>query len=749
MHVLEPGICMNLFVGEVAGDLADISTYLLRAYPKPGAAEAAFHAALARICYRLEEQYNGVALPFGSGILMTASRTPRPVRDPAFTTGKAKAVNLADPGMEKYLERLLWRSFVGHARRQGYVRFRGVYVKATAYTGTVAGNGVPIELNRDCFGARVCVADGTVSLLMDLQSSVRQPLPLAIQHLQRTGLESAEIDKRLVGKEVITQRFGLSGVIRGFEWVPAAQYRIEELNQTLFEYWEALGEEVDREEEPTVLVFLQHRKNVVAYPPSQLNLSLRGVPIPRHEKLQIPPADRMRRLLEHSMLLQTLELGGWSVRFRPEPTSVAEMQSRGMARGSGLVDSPLLAFGGGHTGSDPRDLLRWGPSDGPCDLRVAYAASEGFDVEAIHAALDRYYSQWGFGQLEVLDTVPVLDETQKGYYRAGQAAAEAVAGQSDLSLILGLLEGSSDSYRAFKRGVDSKIGGSFRAVQMLRKGTALDIVAGKKWLAANLLSQCYAKASQRPAWTLSHPAGGTTGNAFLAFDVSRRREFQYDEKEATASVVTREASAIASVCDEYGRIIQWDTYPNHTGEILGRQEAWDILTRTFDDVRAVRGEAFRRLVVYKDGPIREGELSFVKAATEDVYREFADETGITVQVDLVSVVKSGLERVLQSEGSRFANPQRGTYVLLPGRRALLCASKPWQGTTNPIRLTYEAVVGGEWTPMDVLVREFSDLAHLDWRSLYYQPKSPLVLQLVQSLGEMLTLDIETPPYIPL
>lgn len=749
MVPVEEQLCLNVFEGSVHGDLRAVQAFHLPVRPTPQTDDPTFRAALARACYRLEEQYRGTATPFGAGMLVVSSRKPDPFHDPAFTAGEPKRVDLQSPEMAPGLERLLQRILIREARKQGYTKFRGAYVKATAFAGATSGDGIPIELNRDCFSARVSVSQTTPYLNLDLQASMRQPLPLAIQHLRTAGIDEEHLAARLVGKEVVTVRFGLSGIIKGLEWVPAAQYRIEDLGQTLYEYWDSLGEDVDPDEEPTVLVFLQHRRSVVAYPASQLNLSLRGVPIPRQERLQIPPEKRMSLIQGHAVLRSSLGLGGSWVQFSPEPLSVVEMRARGLALGASMVADPVLAFGGGRTGSDPRDVLRWGPTDGPSDLNVVYAAAKGFNIGAVQTTLAEYYEQWRFGRLHAEGPILIEEETQKGFYRAGQAAADVAASLKGPTLIMGLLNGASHGYRAFKRGVDSQMGRSFHAVQMLRKSSALDIVAGKKWIAADLLSQAFAKATQKPAWTLAGPAGGTKGNAFLAFDVSRRREFQYDEEGDTASVVTREASAIASVCDEYGRIIQWDTYPNHTGEILGRQEAWDIFTKTFDNVRRVKGDDFRRLVVYKDGPIREAELAFIKAAAEDVCSEFAKETGVQVRIDLIGVVKTGIERVFKVAGATYANPDRGTYVVLPGHRALVCSSQPWQGTTDPIRLNYEAAIGGDWTPTEVVVREFADLAHLDWRSLYHQPKSPLVLQLVQSLGEMLTLDIETPTYIPL
>lgn len=166
-------------------------------------------------------------------------------------------------------------------------------------------------------------------------------------------------------------------------------------------------------------------------------------------------------------------------------------------------------------------------------------------------------------------------------------------------------------------------------------------------------------------------------------------------------------------------------------------------------MRHVKGNAFRRLVTYKDGPMRDAERSFITAAAEEVRDEFRQETDVEVQVDLVAVPKTGIERLFLRRGRELGNPERGTYVLLPGNRALLVSSAPRFGTADPIHVNYEAAVGDRPTAMTTIVSEFFDLTNLDWRSVYQQPKTPLPLQLVQSLGELLTLDIESPSCIPL
>src|SRR5439155_2346214 len=367
-----------------------------------------------------------------------------------------------------------------------------------------------------------------------------------------------------------------------------------------------------------------------------------------------------------------------------------------------------LEFGGRFVSTDARSLLGRGPAGGAQNLRVAYISGGDVPVQALHEALADYYEQWGFGKLELEEVIPVAPGGKKSYYRAGQVAAEKIQAKPENAVIVGVIEGSTESYRAVKRGVAAAMKGTFAAVQILHRGTAMDIIAGKKWLAADLIPQIYAKSTKKPAWLLAKPAGGTSGNAYLAFDVSRRVSFEVDEEEGVASAISKEASAVASLCDEYGRIITWDTYASHTGELLGKREAWDLLTAAFDNAHQANGDAFRRLVVYKDGPMREGERIFIAAAAEEVRDEFRRETGLDVQVDLVAVPKTGIERLFQRRGQDFGNPERGTYVLLPGNRVLLVSSAPKFGTADPVHVNYEASVGGSPTAMKVIVSEFFD-----------------------------------------
>src|SRR6266571_2928185 len=745
---LSDDLVLNTMPGYLSGSLAKVSAWRVGASAPESISDDEKHRALAKLCWRLESQ-GLVAVPYREGLLVVGKNVPWPIPDAPYTLQSPERVSLASPEMASGMERLLQRILFKEARALGFSKYRRTFVKAGAFVRTASAAGLPVEVNREAFEARILVEGGAPYLLLDLAAAMRQPLSLTIEHLLERGLTEQQISKTLLGREVVAEHFSLGGVITGVRWIPVAECIIEDRKQSLVDYWADIGEDLDPSERPVVDVLLKRSKRTATYPPSQLNLTLRGVNIRREERLQTPPAKRMIGIQAHPLVRRVFRLDGVDVRFDPAPMSVSRLIKLGLGLDAGVAAIPSLEFGGGFASTDARSLLGRGPAGGKENIRVVYVAEKEVPVEALHEALADYYQRWGFGKLQLEAIIPVTPGDKKSYYRAGQAAAEKIATKPENAVIVGVIDGSTESYRAVKKGVDTAMKRAFAAVQILRRGTAMDIIAGKQWLAADLLPQVYAKSTKKPAWLLAKAAGGTSGNAYLAFDVSRRVSFELDEEQGVASTISKEASAIASLCDEYGRIITWDTYASHTGEILGKQEAWDILTAAFDNVRRVKGDAFRRLVVYKDGPMRDAERTFITTAAEEVCDEFRRETEVDVQVDLIAVVKTGIERVFQRRGAEFGNPDRGTYVLTPGNRALLVSSSPKFGTADPIHVNYEASVGGSLTTMKRIVGEFFDLTNLDWRSVYQQPKTPLPLQLVQSLGDLLTLDIESPPYIPL
>ena len=737
---------LNILPGHFSRGVNEVSAWQIAASPPLNHTQNEIQRNLARLCWQLDRA-DLSAIPYQQGILAVGDRVPWPVHNSPYPLSEPERVSLSSESMEGAIEQLLTRVVTREARSLGYSKWRTKYVRGGSFIRTASAEGLPIEVNRDAFEIRIVVRNNRPFLLLDLSSAMRQPLPLTIGHMQDRGMSEQDIRKVLEGRDVVAEHYSLSGVITGVKWIPVCDSALQPSGRSLVDYWADFGVELDPEERPVIEVLLRGINKKADYPASQLNLSIRGIRLQRDESLQLHPNKRMTSILAHPILTRPLHLGALEVNFDRSFLSVSEMSKMGLASCSGLIPQPDLEFGEKRQSRDPRSVLTYGPAGGPRDIRVIYAVPDDFPINELHAALASYYEKWGFGALGLGDIVSFHGEDRIAYYRAGQTASKTASDEE--TLIIGVIDGATESYRAFKRGVDSSGSQARRGVQVVKRSTAMGIIAGKQWLAADLLSQGYVKASRRPAWLLANPAGKTMGNAYLAFDVSRRMVTEVDDKKEIVSSTSREASAIASMCDEFGKILVWETYTNHSGEILGYQEAWDILTAALDNIRKSRMEEFKRLVVYKDGPIREAERSSIVRAAKEVRDDYMGETGKNVMIDIVSAVKTGIERIVVRQGDRYDNPSRGTYILMPDRRALVVSSFPRIGTADPMRLKYEATVGGDWKSMETIVHEFFDLTNLDWRSIYQQPKTPLVLQLVQSLGEMLTLDIDQPSYVPL
>ena len=176
--------------------------------------------------------------------------------------------------------------------------------------------------------------------------------------------------------------------------------------------------------------------------------------------------------------------------------------------------------------------------------------------------------------------------------------------------------------------------------------------------------------------------------------------------------------------------------------------------RTFMD----RDQIFRRLVIFKDGVIRNNEKENIKAGVSQAINDMIPKATMPdeVEVDLIAVVKSGIERLYENSGY---NPEDGVYAIFYDNVAIVATSnlgkRSGSVTVQTTRLEpmFKAMETGmlDGSEIDIkrIIHEFSDLCNLDWASLWKQPKYPIVLRLVQRLGEQYTLDISDPSYLPL
>src|SRR2546426_8629892 len=414
---LSDDLVLNMMAGAFSGSAAKVAAWQMAATSPTRASDDDKHRALAKLCWGLES-HGLVAVPYGEGLLVVGKSIPWPIHDAPYPLSPPERVSLTSPGIAVGLERLLQRILFREAKALGFSKYRRTFVKAGAFVRTASTAGLPVEVNREAFEARILVKAGAPYILLDLAAAMRQPLSLTIAHLLERNLTEQQISKTLAGREVVAEHYSLGGVISGVRWIPVSECIIEDRKQSLVDYWADLGEELDPSERPVIDVILKRSKKTASYPPSQLNLSLRGVKIRREERLQTPPGKRMTTIQSHPIVHRPLRLDGADVRFEPTPLSISRLVELGLALDSGVAAVPDLEFGGRFVSPDTRSLLGRGPAGGKANLRVVYVAEKDVPLEALHEALGGYYERWGFGRLELDTVIAVAPGGKKSYYRA-------------------------------------------------------------------------------------------------------------------------------------------------------------------------------------------------------------------------------------------------------------------------------------------------------------------------------------------
>src|SRR2546427_10519582 len=342
---LSGDLVLNMMAGAFSGSLEKIAAWQIAATSPAQASDDDKHRALAKLCWKLESQ-GLLAVPHGEGLLVVGKGIPWPIADAPYPLRLPERVSLAAPEMASGLARLLQRILFREARALGFSKYRRTFVKAGAFVRTASTAGLPVEVNREAFEARILVEAGAPYILLDLAAAMRQPLSLTIAHLADRNLTEQQISKTIIGREVVAEHYSMGGVISGVRWIPVAECIIEDRKQSLVDYWADLGEELDPSERPVIDVLLKRNKKTATYPPSQLNLSLRGVNIRREERLQTPPGKRMIGIQNHLLVRRLFHLDGVDVRFDPAPLSVFRLIELGLALDAGVAAVPNLQFGG-------------------------------------------------------------------------------------------------------------------------------------------------------------------------------------------------------------------------------------------------------------------------------------------------------------------------------------------------------------------------------------------------------------------
>src|SRR3989442_2081486 len=191
---LSDDLVLNMMAGAFSGSPAKIAAWQIAATSPARASDDDKHRALAKLCWGLES-HGLVAVPHGEGLLVVGKSIPWPIHDAPYPLRSPERVSLTSPGIAVGLERLLQRILFREARALGYSKYRRTFVKAGAFVRTASAAGLPVEVNRDSFEARVLIHDGAAYLLLDLAAAMRQPLPLTIAHLLDRTFTEGQISK--------------------------------------------------------------------------------------------------------------------------------------------------------------------------------------------------------------------------------------------------------------------------------------------------------------------------------------------------------------------------------------------------------------------------------------------------------------------------------------------------------------------------------------------------------------------------
>ena len=711
-----------------------------------------------------------IAVPYmGATKILAFGRSPLEVKagnlKAVFTC--EKKVNTKEPAMREALREAIGVILDNRIKKMGFKRFRGFFV-AGNYAVVETDEGPPLRVYGS--GARKTVEildDGYSLIWIDPKARVELTAGDYISWALKFGLAEESIEDELLGTRVTVAPFLSSGKIVGIEWGQKAGNVTLEGGIGLVDYWKSKhGHMVNPEETPIIKVKLSNGLELL-YPPSKVYLSIKGESIPQEARSEFayPSVVRVRKTLDFAAQLfkDEFSLGDSKIGFYSNFSTAEYLKRLGKIVGEGKLQRPELRMGMGTT-KTPLDLKRLGPYSGPKNIPIAYVMPKGaLDIGRLHESLNKYAEDLRIGSLEKAGMVEIRGPsgslTWNDYWRAAKTASrilreyESRRGKgTGEGMVLSILKGLAEVYAGSKSGAHSQ---SMR-IQNLRLSTAWKIIQGKYFMAYNLLTQIYTKSlvGGEALWILSKPAGGMEGTAYIGYDVSRRIDKETGMK--------REAAATACLVDGQGRYLMSRFYSSQRGEDLDAQAANQLIFEAADE--AYRnfqqlGKEFRRLVIFKDGvikpmaaaKIKEGAIKAGKAITKD------PELPQEITIELVGVVKRGIERMYSKEGY---NVEEGSYALLSDNTALLVSSSLGRLMTRvtaqttriepKFRITVrDGDVIEEKTDIERILREFYDLTSLDWASLYHMPKLPIVLRIVQALGEQYTMNIPEPVYSPL
>ncbi|MFW6142429.1 MAG: hypothetical protein ACOC53_07720 [Candidatus Saliniplasma sp.] len=686
---------------------------------------------------------------------------------------KTRDIDLKDSLMRSAIEDIINQKIDTKMYYSGYSKENNIYIPKKAKTVKTEDGRPFLVYENGCRYQIEVLPTGYILVWIDPKGRIKQRASDFIDWMDNFS-DKSSIEEKIIGEKVGVEPYSTTGEIKGIRWnktvssekIPASgwskDYGKDEL--TLKEYWqEERNIQLKDDEGPILEIKLNSREKHLSYPPSKVYITTQRKSIPKKIRKEFAYASVKRvgktERLAKTMLGNPINLGDATINFDLKMAPEDKLKEIGKLIEVGKIDEPSFLVGGAKRTDNLKDIRKEGPFSGSKGVSIHYVYPEDvkFDIDSLHCELSKNFEQYNLGTLNMIGRTKVSftgeDPDRNDYSYATSKAIDDIEKVSDSNpIIFSITKGDQGTYAGGKQESHDKN----YPIQNITEKNAKSIANGSNdgyYKSINTLIQVYLKTLDKgeAPWILNSPAGMRDGTAYVGYDVSRRQNKDEGKR--------REAAATVSMVDNLGRHISNKFYNTQSGEKLDKSSAKRLifdLSRSADKTFAEYGDELKRMVVFKDGTIRNHEKQNVLDGAEESIDTILSKPDLPdkIGVELIGVVKSNIERIYQDNGY---NPERGRYVIYEDGTGIICSShlNPKRNREVTVQTTklepkFRITEDGKGNvDMKSILKEFSDLCFLDWGSIFHQPKYPIVLKLAQQLGEQYTLNIGDPSYLPL
>lgn len=632
--------------------------------------------------------------------------------------------------------------------------------------------------------------NGYVGLWIDVTFQLTQPIYDLIYRNGRLVdnfkeiLEALKADGRTVYARSMKKKTWSIGKIKEIKVEPASKVKFKGKDITVYEYWktniEPQGYYIDPQTSPIVVlekdgeetywpIFckVKSRNNKEKIKPL---LFLNPLEVGDVTPPYLPPKDRFEKILQYSKKISNavrnfLDVHNidLSLDFDPLLRDLQYLKDRGFIEDFGYLKGwnrnlgpELLFYGGMKEKKIKFGIKKHGPIMGNWEINCVIIHPDMVNEKDIEVFKQKFNSCANFARLRIIDTIRVEVNNSKfhqitwRYLRATTDAIEKIEKEDKPRCLIVILppKKRKEWYYIIRKSSYSKD----LIPQCIRLETFKKIIVSNTENVENIilnlaLSIYYnslqdiflewfdeGTAPEGISWILFNPAGywydKNNLSIFMGFDASRHPEYQ------------SKYGVSITLCDNRGRLLY--THPQQTDDYLQLNVLKNIFRVIFDKLRKLPYYTkIKRMVFYRDGKIRPRELINISRAIDEIIEMLKEEGEIKeFKVDIISVPKTGEERVFVVNGSHVENVMAGFYTILNKKDAIIVTSKlhpkmSKRVTVKPLRITYEVCVPEKdnRTNFQLILAEFADLTMLDWASALTQPKLPLPLLLAHNTSK--------------